>query len=544
MGKKINEQLEYRVKKENGEEIRIIIDADELNKTVKAAKAGKNESDKMFLRIQADDGTTEDVPVKLSQLRSMLKDIEMDKPLVPKGLSKYLVDMTYYFAKRGTKIKLEGRDHEIEKIWFYLSQKRQNNVFLVGEPDVGKTAICREIIRQISTNECPKEFYDSRVLMLNPEAILKITNNVKLALVIKALTTFMVRNKESIILYIDDALDMLTHENLWVLLETIITKYNIPIITTCLDKNMEEYFLEIDSISKYINIIYVDAPELDEIYPMIKNFIKKKEKEYGIKASEEIVKFGIFTSGLSDSISVNPGNVVNVFEKAFLEAKRKEKEELDKISILSCYDTYLKLYEKLTLNEKRKIAYHEAGHYIANIKSNYRKDAKIAFVSILPMMNFMGVNWFYEQDGQDVIMSKEYFMDDLVTDLAGRVGEMRVTKKFDAGASSDLKHANSMAKAMILQFGFSEKDNNKNRYYDYTDLVLLSEAKKEQIDKEVQELIDEAYRRAEKIISENEELLEIIAEKLLENEILTGEQLEDICKNTAKRIISLRLEDG
>ena len=263
---------------------------------------------------------------------------------------------------------------------------------------------------------------------------------------------------------------------------------------------------------------------------LIKNFIKKKEKEYGIKAPEEIVKFGIFTSGLSDSISVNPGNVVNIFERAFLEAKRKEKEELDKISILSCYDTYLKLYEKLTLNEKKKTAYHEAGHYIASIKSAHMKDVKIAFVSILPMMNFMGVNWFYEQEGEDTIQSKEYFMDDLVADLAGRIGEMRVTKKFAAGASSDLKHANAIAKAMILQMGFSEKDNNKNRYYDYSDLVLLSEEKKEQIDKEVQDLINEAFRRGEKILSENSELLDIIAARLLKEEILTGEQLERICK--------------
>jgi len=86
-----------------------------------------------------------------------------------------------------------------------------------------------------------------------------------------------------------------------------------------------------------------------------------------------------------------------------------------------------------------------------------------------------------------------------------------------------------------MYYGLSRKDENRNRTYinDYGNVreYLISNTKKEELDKEVQEIIDEGYELAEKIVLANKKLLEIIAERLLEEEILTGEQLEEICKH-------------
>ena len=84
---------------------------------------------------------------------------------------------------------------------------------------------------------------------------------------------------------------------------------------------------------------------------------------------------------------------------------------------------------------------------------------------------------------------------------------------------------------MIMDWGFSDKPLNINRQYDNMDYYLMPESKKEAIDLEIQDLINEGTKRAEVIIDENEELLKIIAEKLLVEEILTGEELEAICKD-------------
>ena len=220
--------------------------------------------------------------------------------------------------------------------------------------------------------------------------------------------------------------------------------------------------------------------------------------------------------------------MINIFEKAFLEAKRKEKEELDKASILSCYDTDLKHYNEMPETEKRATAYHEIGHYLTTVLSERLKDRKVAFVTILPMEWFLGLTETYLKNTEEVNHSKEYYLDYIAMLMAGRVAESRI-KEQNMGAYSDLKSANDVAKAMIMKFGLSESSHNCNRYYDYEDYYLLSEEKKSRIDEEVQQIIDEGYKRAEKLISDNDGLLEVLAEKLLKDEILSGQQLKEIC---------------
>ena len=264
--KKKNKEILLQLE-DNGERQEYTIDENALREALKNLKVDKEAT--VLLKLQTSEGEEKELQIKVSELRTIVKMSELMDPIVPRLISEYLIDMTYLFSRK-RKAKLVGRDNEIEKIWFYLSQKKRNNVFLVGDADVGKTSICREVIRQIATSECPKEFYESRVLMLRPSQILKVEDNkLKFRLILKAMMEFIVNKKDNIILYIEDSFDMLTHETLWRMLETIITKYNIPVITTSLPKNMEEYFLEIDSISKYVNLINIEEPELDEIYPMI-----------------------------------------------------------------------------------------------------------------------------------------------------------------------------------------------------------------------------------------------------------------------------------
>lgn len=263
---------------------------------------------------------------------------------------------------------------------------------------------------------------------------------------------------------------------------------------------------------------------------MIDSHLKLFEKRYKVKINENIINFGIYTACLSESPSAEPGNVINIFEKAFLEARRKGKKEVDKKCVLSCYNTYYKIYEKLSKKSLQAISYHETGHYIAQVKCKNQTNMKISCVSILPMMNWMGVNIPYT-DGEELgLYSKEYFIDDIAISLAGRVAEKKITNTESTGASSDLQHASIFAKSIVLDWGLSNKDINRNRSYDYEDYYIMPESKKELIDKEIQELIDAGMQRAEKIINENEGLLKIIAERLMVDEILTGEELEQICK--------------
>ncbi len=503
-----------------------------LRKMLNEAKLSKTTTE-VELTLEYD-GQSINLPIKVADIRKLIKQSELCIKMVPHHLSQYLIDLTNHLTNY-PKAPIVGRNDEIEKVWFYLSQKTKNNVFLVGHTDVGKTTIAYEIARQISTNECPKEFYEKRVLMLKPELLLRIENEHVYKRTVKALLIFLVKHKKDIVLYIDKAIYMLTNEHLLIMFYSFITQYHIPIITTSDTKQFENYFAQNSGISKYVNEVYVATPEMDEIAPMIKNHIFTLQKKYGIKISEEMLKFGIFTSVLSNSVSKNPGRVINVFDKAFLEAKRKEKDAVDKQCILSCYNSYWKLYKNTSDEEKKMIAYHETGHYVVSIMCQHVKDEKIAFVSILPMMDFLGVNWPYKILGKSLKYTKEYFLDQIAIYLGGRVAEKLITSEDSTTASSDLTQASSIAEVMLTCYGLSQNVENMHRSYVTSNYeikdYLISEKRKEEFDKEIQGLVDEGYRRAEKIINENKELIEVIANKLLEEEILTGEQLTQICNN-------------
>ena len=95
----------------------------------------------------------------------------IENSIIPKELQGILRDMTQKFIKTN-RWQLPLRDMEVEKAFFYLSQQRRNNVFLIGEQEVGKTAVALEVIRKIALNECPVNLQNKRVLKLDVNNIL------------------------------------------------------------------------------------------------------------------------------------------------------------------------------------------------------------------------------------------------------------------------------------------------------------------------------------------------------------------------------------
>lgn len=512
----------------DGQIQKVIVSEEELRTVIKNSKIRRDKEEEVILQFDTN-GKKINMSYKMSLINSILKQAALTRNIIPNSLTGYLEDLTQKLMQKPI-MPIAKREHELEKVWFYISQKVRNNVFLTGEIDVGKTAIAHEIARQISTNECPKEFYEKRVLLLRPEQLLKIKSEYVYERTVKKIVNFLVENRKSIVLYIDNGLYMKTDEYLIMTLYACIKKYHIPMMLTVDSEDYERYFLADISIAKYLNEVYVMEPEIDELRPMIESHLKLFEKRYKVKITEEAIKFGIYTGQLSESPSYEPGNVISTFQKAFLEAKRKGKKEVDKQCILSCYNTYLKDYENTPEKEKRATSYHETGHYIVQVMNKYQKNVKISCVSILPMMWWAGVTVPYCDRKEYAVLSKEYFIDEIAVCLAGRVAEKRIIETTSTGASNDLEHVNAYAKAIVMKWGFSDKDNNKNRSYTYEDYFLMPESKKELIDKEIQELIDAGMQRAEDIINENEGLLKVIAERLMVDEILTGEELEQICK--------------
>lgn len=470
-----------------------------------------------------------DISVELPTIKRAVKLSELVFDIIPSSLSLYLNDVTQELAQKQG-FRAVGREHEIDKSWFYLSQETRNNVFLIGEKDVGKTTIAMEIARRIAINDCPKEFYNKRVVMLNPEQLFKIKIGALYDFKVNQIIEFLAENKDDIILFVDKALLLKTDVGLIKILVNCLKKHNIPLIVTSSTENFENFFLDDQSISKYVNFIEVEEPALIEVEPMLMPHIQKLEKQYGISFPKRIIQYAIYTCDLNPSVSANPGKLINIIERSFLNAKMKDKTSVDKECVLGCYDTQIKLYSSLPEEEKLATAYHETGHYLLTVKSKYLTDMKIACVSTLPMNWWAGVTYSYNDPTEYSVKSREYFLDYIAMTLAGRIAERKFTGLNSTGASADLKDADRCARAMVMDWGLSSDETNTgNRHYDLANAKLLPEWKKEWLEDEIEKIIKEATNRATRIITENEQLLKVIVNHLMVEEILTGEELKKIC---------------
>ena len=520
----------FDIRKKDGETHESVkVKVDDLRKLLEDPSIDDN-TQSIALDIKIDNENSTRVAMSLADLKSIIAQSQYTKIFVPVKISDYLTDLTQSYANQVV-LPAVGRDEEIEKCWFYLSQPKRNNVFLIGDVEVGKTTIACELARQISSGICPKEFEGKRFLMLQTALLLKIENDFYFKYMLKRIKEFLVKNRENCILFIDDGILMKTDERLIFMLQDIISSLNIPLISTLSIEDYEEYFVEDFTISKYLNFVYVEEPELEDVLDMVKAHALGLQKQYKIKISKKMVQFAILTSELSETVSFNPGITVNVLDKAFMEAKRKGKKKVDKECILSCYNSYLKLYKKMDEEEKRVTAYHEVGHYVVNMFcETVLKDKKIAFVSILPMLNYYGVNWTYTLRGKNLSYTKDYFLEEIAIFMGGRIAEKKVTSKDSIGSSSDLISANALAEYMVTTYALMEDDTNRSYLDDegYLKTYLISDSKRREWDKQIQSTINTGYKMAEEILNNHWQLVEIITEELLKEEIMTGEDLKKI----------------
>ncbi len=184
--------------------------------------------------------------------------------------------------------------------------------------------------------------------------------------------------------------------------------------------------------------------------------------------------------------------------------------------------------------DKKITAWHEAGHAIVNVVLEHTYP--LHKVTIIPRGQSLGSTMSLPE--QDVFNRQKKEMEDMIAvTMGGRIAEELVSHDFSTGAAGDIQQATNLARAMVCKFGMSEK-LGMVQYGEDNDYVFLgkemarskdySESTSKEIDSEVKRLIDEGYNRANKIIEDHRDKLEIIANSLLEFETLDGSQVAEI----------------
>lgn len=225
-------------------------------------------------------------------------------------------------------------------------------------------------------------------------------------------------------------------------------------------------------------------------------------------------------------------DIANVCNEAALIAARNNKKFVQKEDFMNAVDRIVGGLEKrttvMTETERKRIAIHEAGH--ATISWKLEHANPLVKVTIVPRGKALGAAWYLPEERP--ITTREEMLDEMCSTLGGRAAEELYSGQISNGASNDLERVTKQAYAMVVYYGMSDKLPNIN-YYDSSGQEWgftkpYSESTARIIDEEVQQIISEQYEHAKKILAENAEGHNELANVLLEREVIYREDVEHI----------------
>ena len=269
--------------------------------------------------------------------------------------------------------------------------------------------------------------------------------------------------------------------------------------------------------------IYVDLPDLNERQEIFKVHLKPLKT---IKTLD--VEFlAKQTPGFSGA------DIANVCNEAALIAARKNRKSVGKQDFLDAVDRIIGGLEKknkiVTVEEKKTIAFHEAGHALVSWLLEYA--APLVKVTIVPRGQSLGAAWYLPEER--MIVRTEQMLDEMCAALGGRAAEKIIFDKISTGALSDLEKVTQQARAMVSVYGLNDTLGNIT-YYDSSGQMEnsftkpYSEKTAQVIDKEISDIIELQYNRACTILKKNKSKLKQLAERLLEKEVIFKDDLFNI----------------
>ncbi|MFQ3297696.1 MAG: AFG3 family protein, partial [Polaribacter sp.] len=267
--------------------------------------------------------------------------------------------------------------------------------------------------------------------------------------------------------------------------------------------------------------IYVDLPNINERKEIFEVHIKP------LKLAEDVkIEFlAQQTPGFSGA------DIANMCNEAALIAARHGKKAIHHQDFLDAVDRIVGGLEKknkvITPKEKEVIAYHEAGH--ATVSWMLEHAAPLVKVTIVPRGQSLGAAWYLP--AERLIVQTEQMLDEMCATLGGRAAEKVIFNKISTGALSDLEKVTKQARAMVTVYGLNEKVGNIT-YYDSSGndsfVKPYSDDTAKLIDTEISKMIENQYKRAIELLAKNKEKLTILAELLLEKEVIFKDDLEKV----------------
>lgn len=436
------------------------------------------------------------------------------------------------------------RDEEAESLWNIMLKKNKRNAVIVGEAGVGKTALVEKITYDVNSKTCPKEFENFKVISLDVNSLIAGTSYRGDAEErIKDVIDFL-ENNDDVILFIDEVHTILGagscfegEMDLANALKPILARGDTIVIGATTQDEYERYFQKDAALSRRFEKVEVKEPLAKDVYPMIKNKLQVLSEFHGVKITRKMVQYAIMIASCFAFEKKNPDKTLDLIDRAMVAAKRAGKTYVDKTSILKNFGIFFKMWNNMSDDSKKEVAYHEAGHYIVGKASGKLIRNNWQAISIMPAEDYLGVTVYEEDETKVPYCNIDYYIDEIAFDLGGRVAENMFRQSFTSGASADLETATKMAFYVISKLGMgSEVDILQNQIFlNCENYPMCTEESVNIINAEVHKLINTAFNRATQLLEENKDILEAIVSALLEKHIMSETELDKIWKDVVNK---------
>lgn len=456
---------------------------------------------------------------------------------IPNEIKSFVQNLNEKF--RSKKCDISGRDKECELVWQTLQKRTKRNVILIGEPGVGKTSIVEKITYDIVSGNCPEEFKNMTVLSLDVTSSIAGTIYRGQAEERYAILSEFLEGRSDVILFIDE-IHLIrgagaTREgeaDLANAIKPILAGSNVRVIGATTVREYNEYFSKDGAIKRRFRPIEVKEPKIDEVYPMLEKSIETLSKYHHVKIDKPMIDYIILNSSCFNYETKNPDRTKDLIDLSMVVAKQNGKAKVDEECVRSNFKYNLEYFEKMSRDDKLSVAYHEAGHAIVSKCSGLLKNHKVIAISILPTEEYNGVT-VYDFDDSYVNPTFEYFIDEIASNLAGRVAEKMYTKTLSSGAATDLKHATEYAYNVVTKYGMSEL--GVNRSYDTN---IMNEKISTNVNEAIDKIINKATERAETILNSNIDALHKLVEMLLQKGIVSEKEFSKLFEKKSKKVTS------
>jgi cell division protease FtsH len=264
---------------------------------------------------------------------------------------------------------------------------------------------------------------------------------------------------------------------------------------------------------------------------------------------DQTVDFKELALATSGAVGADLANIIN---EAALAAVKAGREYVTQSDLFESVEVVFAGKEKkdriLSKKEKRIVAYHETGHALCIALQKHTEP--VQKITIIPRT--MGALGYVMQvpEEEKYLSSKAEMEADIVTCLAGRAAEAIKFNSVTTGASNDIEQATKMARSMVTLYGMSDKmgmvalESVQSRYLDGSRALNCSEETATKIDKEVRDMMKRSYRKAYKLLKENESVLDALAEYLIEKETITGKEFMKIYHEITGDVLKEATEEG